>query len=119
MRLLLPLVARIKSVCEFNCKLHYQKYSLVVSFNGKPVVRFESLYRYGYQFLYGTIVVDDVRSESEFREELLPNFLKVGDAKLGYRVTKKQGCIRNVTGSVFVKYVEYLSETLKRFSTDD
>ena len=118
-RLLGKVENKIKKVLNNNnyVRFHYNKHDYVVSFKGKPVVRFEKLNRYEYQFLYGTVVVENVTTtffntwmlgDMEWPSERLTKLIVGTDLGVGVRERSKQWLLKQVTENTFVEVIKEL-----------
>lgn len=107
-----PLITQMIKICP-SAKVMVTKFSIILLIDSKPVVRFEKITHRRYRYVYGTIVIDNVRSRAELYE-ILPKFLLDSDLKIGMRYAKRQACIRNVTGSTLLRFVRHLKFELKK-----
>lgn len=110
-RLIKPIIRQVEQIVP-QAKIMVTKFSIIILIQSKPVIRFENITHRRYRYVYGTIVVDNVSSKSELHSTL-PKFLLDSDAKLGVRYAKVQGCVRNVTGSTFLRVVRHFKNELK------
>ena len=111
LKLLAPLTSKLYQICP-RVKFWYRKYSIVVTLDSKPIIRYETITHRRYRYLYGTVVIEDVRSEKEL-QTILPKFIIEGDYKVGVRLARKQGVIRNVTGTVLIRVARHLRDKIK------
>ena len=78
LRLLGQIASEVNYITNKDSRIsfHYNKKDFVISFKGKPFVRFEKIDRYEYQFLYGDLalqgigqdIIEQLKSGSKFNK---------------------------------------------------
>ncbi len=91
LRLLKETASEINSITKMSKSInfHHNKKDFVISFQGKPTIRFEKIDRYEYQFLYGNVVLQGVGQNIVDQIKSGSNFKKLKNKWVLIRVTDK------------------------------